>query len=322
MSQYKKINNNIHEIIIDNPKTPSKKLTWINIANAEKKEIEYLKKNFNFSNEHLINSFSSKTAQRPTIEIKKDYIFMILHFPIFRDGNIAAGEIDFFIGDGYLATIHNNKIEALNNFFNTGKKDPNSLMAYGLESSAILLYELLEKLISYTYTILDQNSITIEEVEDMIFAQKQKKSVTEILVLRRNIINIRKILQNHKNTIQKLMEMENKLMPEDKIDKHYLSLLEHSKKIWQILDNQKEMIDALYSTNESLMNYKISDIMKTLTIFSVIVFPLTLLAAIFGMNTVKGMPFMENENGFWIIIVIMLIGSFGMLLFFKKKKWL
>ncbi len=322
MSKYKKINNNIHEIIIDNPRTPDKKLTWINISNAGKNEINFLKKNFNFTNEHLQNSFSSKTAQRPSIERTKDYIFMILHFPTFRDDNIIAGEIDFFIGNGYLITIHNNKIEALNNFFNTCKKDPDSLVAYNLESSAILLYELLDKLINDTYKMLDQNSIAIDEVEDMIFAQEQKKSVTEILTLKRNIINIRKILQNHKNTIQKLMEMEDKLMPEDKIDKYYISLLDHSKRIWQILDNQKEMIEALYSTNESLMNYKISDIMKTLTIFSVIVFPLTLLAAIFGMNTIVSMPLVNHPNGFWIIITLMAIGCLFMLLLFKKKKWL
>jgi magnesium transporter len=82
------------------------------------------------------------------------------------------------------------------------------------------------------------------------------------------------------------------------------------------------MIEALHDTNESLLNYKISDIMKTLTVFSVIVFPLTLFAAIFGMNTIESMPFVYNENGFWIIIFIMLIACFGMLLFFKKKKWL
>jgi len=70
------------------------------------------------------------------------------------------------------------------------------------------------------------------------------------------------------------------------------------------------------------MNYRLNDIMKTLTIFSVIVFPLTLLAAIFGMNTINGMPFINSINGFWMVIIIMLFGSLGMLIFFKKKKWL
>ena len=82
------------------------------------------------------------------------------------------------------------------------------------------------------------------------------------------------------------------------------------------------MIEVLNNTNESLMNYRLSDIMKTLTIFSVIVFPLSLLAAIFGMNVEDGMPFLGVKNGFWIIVAIMIVGCFFMLLFFEKKKWL
>lgn len=322
MAKYKNISNKIHEIEIDNPASPNKKLNWLNIENAGKKEIEYLKKKYKFENEHLKNSFATKTAQRPSIENGNDYIFMIMQFPVFHDDHIISGEIDFFIGNGYLITLHNKNIETFNNFFSTSRKDPNSLISYQFESSAILLYEILEKLILNTYSILDKNSIVIEEVEDTIFAQKQKRSVTEILTLKRNIINIRKILQNHKNTIQKLMEMENKLMPEDDIADHYTFLLENSKKVWQILDNQKEMIDALYATNESLINYRTNEIMKTLTLFSVIVFPLTLLAAIFGMNTTEGMPFMNSANGFWQIILIMLIGCLIMILYFRKKKWL
>jgi magnesium transporter len=88
-----------------------------------------------------------------------------------------------------------------------------------------------------------------------------------------------------------------------------------------MLDNQREMIEVLNGTNESLLNNKMTSIMKTLTVFSVIVFPLTLLAAIFGMN-VKWMPFVYNDHGFWQILVVMGLLSLMMLAFFKKKKWL
>ena len=129
-------------------------------------------------------------------------------------------------------------------------------------------------------------------------------------------------MQNHKDILSKLMNLESSLVPIDKLRKYYSQLIEYSKTIWRILDNQKEMIEVLNNTNESFLNYRLSEIMKTLTIFSVIVFPLTLLAAIFGMNTIQGMPFVETVNGFWIIIGIMLFGCFGMLIFFKKKRWL
>jgi len=339
--KYTKISKNIQQVIIDNPKTPDEKLIWLNINNAGKKEIEYLRKKYNFELAHLQASLAKATAQRPTVSQGKDYLFIILHFPVLQIclacnntekkkktkaenicDNIIAGEVEFFVGHGYLITLHNNNLKALNDFFNLCKKDGNSLLAYQFESSAVLLYELLKKLIQSCFTLLDQNSIAIAKVEEIIFAQQQKKAVSRILSLRCNIINFRKIMQNHKNIIKTLTKMESSLVPTEQIKKYYNELLEHSKRIWEILENQKEMIEVLNSTNESLLNYRISDIMKTLTIFSVIVFPLTLLAAIFGMNAMGGMPFVSNENGFWIIIVIMLIGCLGMLLFFEKKKWL
>ena len=322
MPKYKKISKNIQQVIIDNPITPVEKLTWINVSNAGKEEIEYLRKKYNFSLAHLRASSAKAIAQRPRVEQGDGYLFMILHFPIFIDDKISPGEIEFFIGRDYLITLHNNNIRALNEFFNLCKKEGDSLLAFEFESSHILLYELLEKLIKSCYALLDKNSITINDVEKLIFAQKQKKAVSEILFLRLNIINIRKIMQNHKNIMKKLIGWETEYITAEKMKKYYSILLEHSKRVWENLENQKETIEILNSTNESLLNYRISDIMKTLTIFSVIVFPLTLLAAIFGMNTIRGMPFMDIENGFWIIIAVMLTGCLGMLLFFEKKKWL
>ena len=139
---------------------------------------------------------------------------------------------------------------------------------------------------------------------------------------RYNIINFRRIMQTHKNMIKKMISLNSEFFPKQPLHSYYNKLLEQTKDIWEILENYKEVIEILAIANDSLLNYKISDIMKTLTIFSVIVFPLTLIAAIFGMNTTNGMPFMNNQFGFEIVIIIMLFGSLFMLLFFEKKKWL
>jgi magnesium transporter len=320
MANYKKISDRIEELIIDNPRT-SPLLKWVNIINAGKNEIDYLKKNYHFDLVHLKASSASVSFQRPQIFRGVDYLFLVLHFPTFKDDKIVSGEIDFFVGHGFLITINNNNLKDLSDLFSSGKKNPDSLLAYSLESSAILLYEILGHLLDGCYQLLDKNSIDINDVEDLIFSSKQKAAVKRILTMRRNIINIRKIMQNHKNILSQLMEMESSLVEKPAIKKYYVGLVEHSKRIWEVLDNQKEMIEVLNNTNESLLNDHMTDIMKTLTIFSVIVFPLTLLAAIFGMN-VKNMPFVDHSYGFWIILFLMFLCSLGMLAFFERKKWL
>lgn len=320
MANYKKISDRVEELVLDNPRVESS-LKWVNIINAGKNEIDYLRKNYHFDLAHLKIAAASVSFQRPMIFRGSDYLCLVLHFPAFEDDKVIAGEIDFFIGHGFLITVHNNKVEALRRFFNSGKKSPDSLLAYSLESSAILLYEVLGHLIDDSYQLLDETSLKINEIEDLIFSQQQREAVKKILVLRRNIVNIRKIIQNHKNIFQKLMEMESRLVDKKSMRKYYNGLVDHSKRIWETLDNQKEMVEVLNNTNESLLNGQMTDIMKTLTIFSVIIFPLTLLAAIFGMKT-REMPLIDQPGSFWIIIGLMVLCSLSMLAFFKHKKWL
>ena len=95
-----------------------------------------------------------------------------------------------------------------------------------------------------------------------------------------------------------------------------------SKDLWVQLENHMATIDAIQETNESLISFRLNDIMRTLTTFSLVVFPLTLLAAIFGMNTTNGMPFVESSGGFWRVIAIMGTGMSFMLYWFKRHRWI
>jgi len=321
MGTFTKISKNIQQILIDNPRTPNKKITWINICNPRKPEIEYLRKKFGFQLAHLQASSSLSVAQRPSIEKTENYSFIILHFPFLNEKNVVSQEIDFFVGQDYIVTLHNEN-RALNDFFNLYKKDSDSFLAFKNELPMILLYEILKNLTAKNFQILDNNAFQINELEEQIFTEESRKAVSSILHLRRNVINTRRIMQNHRNIINKLVQIESEVIQDNDIRKLFNNLHENLTMIWNNLESQKEMIEVLNNTNESLLNDKISDIMKTLTIFSVIVFPLTLLAAIFGMNTVVSMPFVDHPQGFWIVVGMMFVGSLGMMVFFERKGWL
>lgn len=321
MSNFKKISKNINRLLVLTKRDDKDDIIWLNISNARKKEIEYLRKNFQFKLAHLRSSSGLSRTPRPIVEKTDDYLFIILHFPIMEDGVIKAEEIDFFIGDDYIITLHNN-VKTLNDFFNFCKKDSLSTLSYRHGLTSVLLYEIMEKLMLDCYIILDNSAEQIDHLEDLIFEQKSKKAVSIILALRQNIINMRKTLQNHKNIIKSIKDIETDTNDKKSIEDFYDKLFIHSEKIWDALEGQKELVHVLNTTNESLLNYRLNDIMKTLTIFSVLVFPLSLLAGVFGMNTVEGMPFIESKYGFWIIIGFMGLGCIAMLIYFKKKRWI
>jgi len=299
-----------------------KSLTWINITNPTAKEIEYLRDNFDFHPLDFEDCLSP--AQRPKLDEYSHYIFMILTFPYYDriKRRITASEVDFFIGPNYIITLNDGLLSPIINLFRQCQVNEFLREKYMENGNLQLLHELLNKLQTYCFPIIDHINHDIDEMEKIIFSGNEKKMVEEILIIKRNIVNFRNIMQAHKNIIKKLISLSNKYFIPSESIVYLANLLERTKDIWDILEGQKETIEALHNTNESLISFRLNDIMKTLTIFSVIVFPLTLLAAIFGMNIMGGMPFLNSRYGFWLIIVIMLTGCLCMLWFFKKKKWL
>jgi magnesium transporter len=320
MPNENKNSRNIQIAVIDNPRTANEKITWINVVDAGKKEIEYLRKKYGFQLSHLRASSASVFSQRPALYRGDNYLFLILHFPIYQNDQIMASEVDFFIGHSFLITLHHGNLKPLTEFFNLCKKDGESLITYELESSAVLLYEILQKLMIGCYPLLDKNSIAINKVEEMIFSQNQRQAVTKILFLRQNIINFRKIMQSHRTIMTKLEELKSSLVPPNYLKKYYRELVDHAKTIWDVLENQKEVISVLNSTNESLQNYRLSDIMRTLTIFSVIIFSLSLVTTIFSMRAID-LPLVRSHGGFVAILGIMVFVGMAVIIFFKTKKW-
>lgn len=309
---------------ISNLQSTAGKLNWINITNAKNKEIDYLRRKFKFLDTDLHDAHSRKFSQRPKFYVRSKYLFLILQFPLYnpKTRTIEAEEIDFFIGSDYVITLHRDILPPLVSLFNKCNNDKFYKEQYLNTTNSILLYEILNRLHEYCYPILDHISLDIKNLENNIFAGRERRMVTEILFIRRNLLNFRKMMQPHKNIIQKIAKKKNGFLGTVNCNDLFDDLIENTKDIWDNLNNQKETLEALEDTNTSLVSFKLNDIMRTLTIFSVVIFPLTLFAGIFSMGIRGGMPFVDSPYGFWIIIGIMLIGVLAMMTFFKKKQWM
>ena len=300
----------------------NQRLVWTNISNAGKKEMAFLASNFSFHELDLREC--PPPIQRPKLTDRNRYLFMILQFPVYnkKTHRIDASEVDFFISSDFVVTVNDGgKIEPLQEFFRECQTDKRILQET-FQNTYVLLYMILDKLLLYCFPMLNHISWDIDGAEKKIFTYFDRETVREVLNIKRNLVNFRKSMQAHKNVLKKLTEKSKKFETPNTFDPYFNELVEHTKEIWDLLENYKDSINALYETHESLTSFRLSNIMKTLTIFSVIVFPLTLLAAIFGMNTFGAMPFVNHPYGFWFIMSIMLLGSIAMFVYFKRKKWL
>jgi len=299
------------------------KLKWINIEYPHTREIEYLAREFDFHPLDLRDAYITKKAQRPLVSDRGKYLFLIFLFPVYNKitRKVEPGEVDFFIGKDYIITLHDNKLFALTDFFQNCNDSRYYRELYMNKNPAYLLYHILDRLFNNCFPMLDHIAENNQTIEENIFKGEERDMVKEILILKRNIVNFRTIMQSHRTIVKRLLDKDSKILPAAEYKPYYEKLLTRSKDIWEILENHKETIDALHQTNESSISFKLNDVMKTLTIISIIFLPLTLIASVFGMNN-RFMPFVNDPAGFLIIITIMIILSILMIIFFKFKKWL
>lgn len=297
-------------------------LTWINLTRRSKHEINYLKKNFNFHPSDLRDTMPP--LQRPKLIEHPHYLFMILLFPDYKKikKEIVPAELDLFIGPNYIITVHENEFPPLVKLFKQCKEDPKIRADYLAKGVENLLYEILYPLYRYCFPLLTKIGNQIDSVEEKIFAVHEIETIEKILDIKRNIVDFRKTMQNHKNAIEKIIEKHADSVPELHFDLGQLQYLKGlTNDIWDYLETYAQTINALHESHESLATLRLNEIIKTLTIFSVTVLPLTLVASLFSMN-IQGLPLIENPYGFLIIMIIMFFSTIGMIYYFKYKKWL
>lgn len=311
MGQIKKIN--------------SKKLTWIDINYPTRQDLEFLSSKFKVAQEHIDASMPTMHAQRPNVIVSNNYLFVVALFPVYnREAReIQTAEVDVFITSDHLITIHDQKIKMLNRFYTTLQEQQQSGTTLDLgEKPSHLFYELLNYLYHDVYPKLDNINKDIKVIETNIFQQNNKQLIREILIVKSNILKFKRIMQAHRSMIKKLLNLETKYLgSKNFVQLYYNELLDHVKDIWTIVETYGESIESLENTSNAIVDQSMNRIIYTLTLLTVLIFPITLLGTIFGMNA-RHMPIIGTQYDFWIILVMMGAVTFSLWLFFKRKKWL
>lgn len=298
----------------------TKTLTWIDIKNPKKKDIDYLRENFDF-HPLVLEELLSPTL-RPKVEHYDHYLFMVTHFPIFNPAERKTNpvELDFLITKNSLITVRYETLKPLEELWTkckTGKEFKEKCFG---ENPAFLLHYIINELLAFSFRQLDHITKNINEIEKNMFVGEERTMVEEISIVRRDVLDFRRTLMPQKTILESLKIRGIEFFGK-KMEPYFADLVGDYARVWSLLENQKETIESLQNTNDSLLANRVNHIMRVLTVFAVIVFPLTLLAAIFGMNT-KYLPLVGHKYDFWIIFGIMLAAMIAMIIFFRKKKWI
>jgi magnesium transporter len=297
-------------------------LTWIHLdPPVDPETVNALRERFGWHPLDVEDVLSKR--QRPKVDdyVDDGYLFGVLHFPAY-DKNVQrlnAGELDFFLGSDYLVTISNVNLLPVTRLFNHVQEDERFREQLFSKGSGRLLYEVLDDLFDYCFPILDKIAYKLDSIEDDIEDRRSEEIVTDISKVKQEIISYRKIIKPQRPALRLLERHIERFLPEE-LELYFDDLVDASERIWDLLDNYKEVVEALESTNESVISHRQNDVLRILTVFSVVLLPLTLISGIFGMNVL--FPGVGTHAAFWVIVGLMISVIVGMIGFFKYKRWL
>ncbi len=261
--------------------------------------------------------------QRPKIDEYADegYLFVVLHFPVYDKTvqRLNAAELDAFIGQDYLVTLPNVELLPVTRLFHRCREEEELRQQLFSKGSGYLLYHVLDDLFDYCFPILDKIGHKLDSLEDALFEERAEDVVRDISNVKQEIISYRKIIKPERSTLRLLERRVERFLPEE-LELYFDDIVDAAERIWDLLDNFKEVVEALEDTNESVISHRQNRVLLVLTVVSVILLPLTLITGLFGMNV--RFPGFETAQAFWIICGAMLAIAAGLIAFVRYKRWL
>lgn len=293
---------------------------WSNLASPTREKINLLGEKFSFHSLDLEDAL--QRIQSPKLDFMRDYAFLILHFPYYNKNKkkLRALELDIFISSNYLVTIHEGKFDYLNDLFKRCSLSKRSAAYFLNHGPARFLYTILDNLVDTAFPLLEGMGRQIDEIDRMIFEMDQKQAVEKINLVRRDVVIFHTMIKPQISIFHDLERTSVNFL-DGKLSTYWANLTDHTQRIRDRLEDYRELIEGLSEANESLLSFRTNEIIKILTIFSVVLMPLTLLSGIYGMN-LSYLPLAKHPLALFFITIFMFALVASMVVYFKYKKWI
>lgn len=298
------------------------RITWVNITDPTIHDVAWLRRNYSFFHPLNLEDVISH-IERPKVDDEGDYLFVVMHFPLWDPITrlSRASEVDFFIGRNFIVTIHDGVLKPLNQLFASSDTRPEERQSLLGKSAGHAFYVIVDKLVDYVFPILYKVESNIRTLEERIFDEASGAAIIrDIAIVRRDAIALRRIIRQQIPILEALERTKTPVIHEE-LEEFFGDLLDHIQRARDIIDEDAEIITGISDTADTLISHRLNNVIRILTVFSVIMLPLTFISSVFGMNV--QFPFDEQHpDSFLVISTVMLLITVVMLVYFRRRKWL
>lgn len=283
-----------------------KEFTWWHFSQLEDSDFDVLREKFLF---HPLDFDDLREdAELTKLDAYKHYLFGIFNIPTFDVGADKVGKqnLGIFIGKDYVVTVTKYSLESVNRFFARAQRSSGLRRDALGKSTGYFLYKLLEYVYRDVKIVLREMVRETEVVEEQVYDQHTRVTTKRLGLLRRNVLFLRHMIEPHKMMIDHLRTTGKGYIP-DSLSIYYDDLRDLLNSISVVLENTVHIVDGLFDVNESFLSHRTNDIIRFLTLVSVILMPPTLVTSFYGMNVV-GLPFAHSIGVVTVIVLCSLLG--------------
>jgi magnesium transporter len=293
--------------------------SWINIDGVHDMEV-VRKLGEHFKIHPLTLEDVVNTAQRPKLEEFDDYLFVVLKMLRHDDaGRVHAEQVSLVVGANFLLSFQESEGDVFDAVRDRIRKGQGRIRRSG---SAYLAYALIDCVVDHYFLVLEQLSETIETLEGQLYdaIDDGMDLLHEIYRLKQDMIYLRKQIWPLRETLGHLHKTENPLVPE-KTKVFFSDVYDHLIQALEIVESLHAVLSGLQDLYLSMSSQRMNEVMKVLTIIATIFIPLSFVAGIYGMNF-EVMPELKWRWGYFAVWGLFAAIMGGMLVYFKRRKWL
>jgi magnesium transporter len=296
---------------------------WVDLEAPSDEERGILERVFGFHRLAVENCLAS--SNHPRIDDYGDYLYMVFHGVVAAKGGVLTGgsrvglvEVDVFLGPRFLLTYHAGTQSAIaavrrkcQEVQDAMKRGPDRLLA-----------ELLDHMADEYVDLMEQLDEEIDTVEDRLFKHAPRPALREIFSLKKDVLHLRRVLNPQREVLNRLARSESKVVSKEETI-YFRDVYDHIYRVSEMLESFRDVLTGAMEVYLTVVSNRTNEIMKVLTVFSIVLMSASLLAGLYGMNVpLPGAPGEGSRAAFYALLGIMVGAAGALFLFFRKRRWI
>lgn len=289
---------------------------WVDLLDPDEHEIDLLRDIFNFHPLAIEDAFHDQ--QRPKIDTYPGYYVVVFYSADYneRTGRIETHELDLFVGKNFLVSVHDDKLHQVHETITRWQSSENPTR----NRIAALLYILLDTIVDDYFPLIDRIAERIEDLEDQIFTNFDNDAIQSIFELKKDMLLLRRAIAPERDLLNTMLRREIPIFESG--DEIFIQdLYDHTIRVTDSIDSYRDLLSSALDSFLSLQSNRLNQIVKVLTIASIVLMSSSLVAGIYGMNFVH-MPELQWHYGYAWALGLMAAISLGLIGFFRWIKWI